>query len=137
MATNYNTVPDDELEDDPVVRNDPSKPSAASAASKPAAVEPLPHVEHMYSPSSFVCVRCGSRNLADGYIVDFGEKFQQVHFAPKRVSLRWLNSILALRPWKNLAKLDAVACRDCGAVLLTVLPEELRRAERRRDIDKR
>ncbi len=99
----------------------------------PPAPEPIPHVEYTYSPEAFACVRCGSKNLAEGYITDYGDKFEQVHFAPKRVTLKWLNSILALRPWRSLAKLNAVACRDCGAVLLTVAPEELRRAERRRD----
>ena len=95
--------------------------------------EPMPHVEHMYSPEKFVCVRCGSTNLAQGYVIDYGDKFEQIRFAPKRITLRWLNSILALRPWRSLAKVNAVACRDCGAVLLVVEPEELRRAERRRD----
>ncbi len=94
---------------------------------------PAPHVEHTYSPEKFVCVRCGSTNLAQGYIVDYGDKFEQIRFAPKRITLRWLNSILALRPWRSLAKLSAVACRDCGAVLMVVEPEELRRAERRRE----
>src|SRR5689334_19303766 len=56
-----------------------------------AAEEPMPHVEYTYSPESFVCVRCGSKNLADGYIIDYGDKFEQVHFAPKRVTLRFLN----------------------------------------------
>ena len=112
-------------------------PSADEAAVATAdyvpVVEPMPHVEHSYSPENFVCVRCGSTNLAEGYIVDYGDRFEQIHFAPKRISLRWLNSLLALRPWRSLAKVGAVACRDCGAVLLTVTPEELRRAEHRRE----
>ncbi len=94
---------------------------------------PMPHVEHTYQPEKFVCVRCGSSNLAPGYVIDYGDKFEQIRFAPKRITLRWLNSILALRPWRSLAKLNATACRDCGAVLLVVDPEELRRAERHRD----
>ena len=97
------------------------------------ATAPMPHVEHSYQPATFACVRCGSQNLARGYIVDYGDKFEQIRFAPKRITLRWLNSIFALRPWRSLAKLNAEACRDCGAVLLTVEPDELRRAERRRD----
>jgi hypothetical protein len=92
--------------------------------------EPMPHVEYSYSRENFRCVRCGSTNLAEGYIVDYGDKFEKIHFAPQRVALKWLNSFLAWRPWRNLAALDAVACRDCGAVLLTVQPDELRRAER-------
>ncbi|MBX3080480.1 MAG: hypothetical protein KF716_02530 [Anaerolineae bacterium] len=95
--------------------------------------EAMPHVEHTYSASRFVCVRCGSSNLARGYVVDYGDRFEQVHFAPKRITLRWLNSLLNLRPWKRLIKLDAVACRDCGAVLLEIDPTELRHAEIRRE----
>ncbi len=95
--------------------------------------EPTPHVEHSYSPASFVCVRCGSTNLARGYVVDYGEKFEQVRFAPKRISLQRLNSLFNLRPWRRLLKLNAEACRDCGAVLLVVDPDELRRAEPSRE----
>jgi hypothetical protein len=116
-----------EPENFPELRED--EPPAGSSQQ----VAAMPHVEYAYQPETFACVRCGSKNLARGYIVDYGDRFEQVHFAPKRITLKWLNSILALRPWRSLAKLDAVACRDCGAVLLTVEPEELRRAERRRD----
>jgi hypothetical protein len=116
----------------PEVREPLGEPELSASAS-PAAPAPMPHVEHTYSPAAFVCVRCGSTNLAHGYIVDYGEKFEQIRFAPKRITLKWLNSILALRPWRSLAKVSAEACRDCGAVLLVVEPDELRRAERRRD----
>ncbi len=93
-----------------------------------------PHIAHFYQPERFACVRCGSTNLARGVIVDYGgEKFEQVRFAPRRISLNWLNSLLNLRPWRALLKLEAVACRDCGAVVLVVDPEALRRAERTRD----
>ena len=108
-------------------------PSEAIPVPDFAAEEAMPHVEHSYSASRFVCVRCGSTNLARGYVVDYGDRFEQVHFAPKRITLKWLNSLLNLRPWKRLIKLDAVACRDCGAVLLEIDPAELRRAEIRRD----
>ena len=113
-------------------------PEVGAKLSEPEAVsapEPMPHVEHTYSTKDFACVRCGSKNLANGYIVDYGDRFEQIHFAPKRITLRWLNSLRALRPWRSLAKLDAVACRDCGAVLLTVDPSELRRAEHIREND--
>lgn len=93
----------------------------------------LPHVEHLYRREDFTCVRCGSRNLARGLIVDYGEKFEQVRFAPRRITLGWLNSLFNLRPWRGLLKLEALACRDCGAVQLEVNPDELRRAERVRD----
>lgn len=94
---------------------------------------PAPHVQHSFIASRFTCVRCGSMNLARGMIVDYGDRFEQVRFAPRRIKLSWLNSLFNLRPWRNLLKLEAVACRDCGAVLMTVDPDELRRAERRRE----
>jgi ribosomal protein L40E len=99
----------------------------------PTEAPPMPHVEHAYSAAKFVCVRCGSNNLAHGNVVDYGEKFEQVHFAPRSVGMRWLNSVWNLRPWRSLIPLQAVACRDCGAVLLEISPERLRRAERRRE----
>jgi DNA-directed RNA polymerase subunit RPC12/RpoP len=112
----------------PEALNEP--PEAPAEAPAPVAV---PHVEHSYSPAQFACVRCGSKNLARGMIVDYGERFEQVRFAPRRLSLNWLNSLFNLRPWRALIKLDAVACRDCGAVLLVIDPEELRRAEPNRE----
>ncbi len=84
-----------------------------------------------YQPERSVCIRCGSTNLARGYVVDLSTTFNQTHFAPKKVTTRRLNS--ALRPFRLLAKLEALACRDCGAVLIIVDPAELRRAERRRE----
>jgi hypothetical protein len=100
----------------------------------PAPPQPQPHVAHFYQPERFACVRCGSTNLARGMIVDYGgQRFEQVRFAPRRLSLRWLNSLFNLRPWRRLLKLEAIACRDCGAVLLVVDPEALRRAEPIRD----
>ncbi|HRE48168.1 MAG TPA: hypothetical protein PLD47_10620 [Aggregatilineales bacterium] len=92
-----------------------------------------PYVTHRVIPERFMCVRCGSTNLARGIVVDYSDKFEQVRFAPRKLSLNWLNSIFNLRPWKGLLKLDAVACRDCGAVLLEINPSDLRRAERVRD----
>lgn len=103
------------------------------AVQPPMYVQPVPHVEHSYTASRFVCVRCGSKNLAKGMIVDYSDRFDQVRFAPKRVPLNWLNSLFNLRPWRGLIKLDAVACRDCGAVMMTLDPDELRRSERNRD----
>ncbi len=107
-----------------------SEPEPPPQAEAPVVV---PHVEHSYSPEQFACVRCGSKNLARGMIVDYGERFEQVRFAPRRLSLNWLNSLFNLRPWRALIKLDAVACRDCGAVLLVLDPEELRRADPNRE----
>jgi len=108
--------------------------AAPSQAVVPApAIAPAPHVEHYYSPAQFVCVRCGSNNIAQGSLVDFtGSTFEQVKFAPKRITLRFLNSLRAIFPNRSLLGVKAEACRDCGAVLITVDPDELRRVERRR-----
>ncbi|GAB4547829.1 MAG: hypothetical protein OHK0023_09750 [Anaerolineae bacterium] len=109
---------------------------SAPAMIAPSAPAPavVPHVEHSYQPEKFVCVRCGSANLTRGMIVDYsGTQFEQVNFVLRRVPLNWLNSVFNFRPRRQLLKLDAVACRDCGAVLLTIDPDALRRAERRRD----
>ena len=102
------------------------QPVHTVTASKQAAAIPAPHTDN-----EFVCLRCGSRDLAVGYIVDYGDKFEQIHFAPIRITLRWLNSLRALHPWRSLAKINAEACRNCGTVMLVIDPEELRRAERR------
>jgi len=131
MSTQSTTPVHPEPQNFPEVQHDFTDEPPVPAGSTPTGQ--MPHVEHSYSPEQFACIRCGSKNLAAGYVIDYGDKFEQIHFAPKRGSLRWLNSLLALRPWRSLAKLGAVACRDCGAVLITVDPEELRRAERRRD----
>ncbi len=121
----------------------PITPSQISRRSAPP-TQPLPTytpadadpyaspVQPRYQPERSVCVRCGSANLTKGYVVDFGDKFRHIHFAPKRMSTRRLNSLWTLRPFNRLARLDAVACRDCGAVLLTVDTDELRKSERRR-----
>jgi ribosomal protein L40E len=98
--------------------------------------EHAPNVEHTFHPSAFVCVRCGGRNLARGMVIDFGgDKFEAVRFAPRRVRLSWLNSLFNLRPYRALLPLGAVACRDCGAVLLEIDTHALRLAERTRDAD--
>ncbi len=125
----------------PELRQDEPKTAVVVVpAPTPVAAPALPVDPHSvhdatkgYQPERDVCVRCGSSNLARGYVVDYGEKFRQVHFAPKRITLNRLNGLLNLMPFRSLAKLDAVACRDCGAVLLVVDPAELRRAERRRE----
>jgi predicted nucleic-acid-binding Zn-ribbon protein len=92
--------------------------------------EHLPHLAHQYDSQKFACIRCGSRNLSYGTVVDFGgQKYEKVRFKPRRISMHWLNSLFNLRPNRYLAQLGAVACRDCGAVLLVVDPAELRRAE--------
>ena len=121
------------------------EPREAQLAPQPVPVAPVvsapapiidPHTVYdgsRYQPEHSVCVRCGSSNLARGYVVDYSDKFGQINFAPKRVTLARLNSLLTLRPFLRLAKLDALACRDCGAVLLVIDPAELRRVEHRRE----
>ncbi|PJF36283.1 MAG: hypothetical protein CUN49_06175 [Candidatus Thermofonsia Clade 1 bacterium] len=110
---------------------DQEAPPLAPAQTAPA---PQSQVTYFYQPVRLACVRCGSTNLAHGMIVEFsGQRFDQVRFAPRRLSLKWLNSLFNLRPWRRLLKLEATACRDCGAVLLVVDPEALRRAEPTRD----
>jgi ribosomal protein L40E len=108
------------------------EPNVTSTASQPvaAAFVPDPHAD---VTGEFVCLRCGSRDMAVGYIVDYGDKFEQIHFAPIRITLKWLNSIRALHPWRSLAKINAEACRNCGTVMLVIDPEDLRRAEHRRE----
>ncbi len=125
--------------EDALAEPEPAAPTAAQPAVQPALyVQPepeiVPHLEHSYTPSRFVCVRCGSKNLAKGMIIDYSDRFDQVRFAPRRININWLNSLFNLRPWRGLLKLEAVACRDCGAVLMTIDPDELRRAERKRDL---
>lgn len=115
----------------------PPLPPPAMAMAMPPVPLPNPHDIHdghgYYSSEHVVCVRCGSSNLAAGQVVEYGSKFHEVFFAPKRASVRWLNSVLALFPFRSVTKLAALACRDCGFVQFVVEPGELRRAERRRD----
>jgi ribosomal protein L40E len=87
-----------------------------------------------YQSEQNVCVRCGSTNLAKGIAVDYSDKFHPLHFSPRR-NLKRLNSIWSLRPFRSLVQMNAVACRDCGAVLLVLDPSELRHAERKRRDD--
>ena len=136
MATQSNRPVYPEPEDFPetsAVLDENANQVNSAPIPEPDIPEPAPHVEYSYSADDFACVRCGSRNIAKGYIVDYGDKFEQTHFAPQRITLRFLNSIRALRPWRSLAKLNAEACRDCGLVMVVVDPSELRRAEHHRD----
>lgn len=130
----------------PTAAATPAAPRATSATSAtssalpvaPASAADAPHVLYSapggptYQAERNVCIRCGSTNLARGYVVDFSNRFTHIHFAPKRMTPRRLNAITTLRPFRNLARLDAIACRDCGAVLLVAEPGEIRRAERKR-----
>jgi hypothetical protein len=108
------------------------EPDFSETGSQPAAVVGN-QVSDPHAPlhNEFICPRCGSHDVSVGYIVDYGDRFEQIHFAPIRVTLGWLNSVRALRPWRSLAKVNAEACRNCGTVTLVIDPEELRRAEQR------
>jgi ribosomal protein L40E len=129
----------------PTVRSAPAPatPPVAAAAIFPAVTPPAAAADEFhtyqsaakYQAEKNVCIRCGSGNLARGYVVDYSNKFTHIHFAPKRMTPRKLNAITTLRPFRNLARVDAIACRDCGAVLLVAEPGEIRRAERRRTDD--
>lgn len=77
----------------------------------------------------WVCPRCGSDDLAAGYLVDYGEKFQHVYLAPRRLKIKKLRNIM--RPFRNLTKVDADVCRNCGMVILEVNTDEFGEAEER------
>jgi ribosomal protein S27AE len=75
------------------------------------------------------CSRCGSTDLASGYMIDYSDKFRQLQLAPKALKLKKLTGML--RPFHNLVKVNAQVCRRCGAVTLEVNPEDFAEAERR------
>ncbi len=77
----------------------------------------------------WVCPRCGSDDLAAAYLVDYGEKFQHVYLAPRRLKIKKLRNIL--RPFRSLTKVDADVCRECGMVILEVNTNEFAEAEER------
>jgi hypothetical protein len=115
-----------------IARPAPTRPVPAV----PAAPPPDPHSVHdgtSYVAERLVCIRCGSTNLARGQVVDYGDKFRDLRFAPKRMTLSRLNSLLNLRPFRALVKVNALACRDCGLVQMVIDPSDLRRVERHRD----
>lgn len=76
------------------------------------------------------CPRCGSTDLASTYLVDFsGDGFGNIYLAPKGLTLRRLGWLL--RPFRNLTKVYADTCRNCGMVILEVNTDDLEDAERR------
>ena len=79
--------------------------------------------------ASWVCPRCGSEDLGAGYLVDYGEKFQHIYLAPRRLKIKRLRNFL--RPFRNLTKVDADICRNCGMVILEVNTDEFEEAEQR------
>lgn len=97
----------------------------------PLSPPPLPEEDTATSPlrmnRRWVCPRCGSDDLASAYMVDYGEGFQNVYLAPRRLKLKRLRNLL--RPFKHLTKVDADVCRTCGMVILEVNTEEFEESE--------
>jgi RNA polymerase subunit RPABC4/transcription elongation factor Spt4 len=77
------------------------------------------------------CPRCGSDDLASAYLIDYSHKFDYVYLAPRRLKLKRLRNML--RPFRNLIRVDADVCRNCGSVILRVNTEDFEEAERRFD----
>lgn len=75
------------------------------------------------------CPRCGSHDLAAGYVVDQGEEFHHVYLAPRRLKLRRLRNML--RPQRYLTKVDADVCRNCGMVILQINIQDFMDTEER------
>lgn len=97
-----------------------------------ATYQPAPFVTHTFNKNDVRCTRCGSPNLTRGYVVDYAGKFEQVRFATKRSTFGWINRLFDFRPFKTMIRLEAEACRDCGAVIMVIDPSRLRRAVMRR-----
>lgn len=75
------------------------------------------------------CARCGSTDLASAYLVDYSDKFRHLQLAPKALKLNRIGRMM--RPFLRLVKVNAQVCRDCGAVMLEVDPDEFAEAERK------
>lgn len=98
--------------------------------SPPVAPPPvLPESQTTSVSTHWGCPRCGSDNLTSGYLVDYGEKFQNVYLAPRRLKLKKLRTML--RPFRHLVKVDADVCRNCGMVILEVNTDDFEEAEER------
>lgn len=101
-----------------------SSPPLSPPPSLPEETGPIVHLKHRW-----VCPRCGADDLAAGYLVDYGEKFQHIYLAPRRLKFKRLRHML--RPFRNLTKVNADVCRNCGMVILEVDTEEFEEAEER------
>ncbi len=75
------------------------------------------------------CPRCGSTDLASAYLIDYSDKFRHLQLAPKALKLGRIGRLL--RPFRQLVKVNAQVCRDCGALTLEVDPDEFIEAERK------
>lgn len=102
---------------------------------KPLPLSPPPSLPEghtgpmMSAVARWVCPRCGSDDLGAAYLVDYGERFQHVYLAPRRLKFKKLRNML--RPFRNLTKVDADVCRNCGMVILEVSTEDFADAEDR------
>lgn len=99
---------------------------------KPPPVSPPPSIPETDSGpiapvARWVCPRCGSDDLAAGYLIDYSDKFDYVYLAPRRLKLKRLRNFW--RPFKHLTKVDADVCRNCGMVILEVDTESFQEAE--------
>lgn len=104
--------------------NSPTPPTVAPPISIPEA-GPVPGGVSM----QWQCVRCGSTDLASAYLIDYSDKFRQLQLAPKALKLNKISRLL--RPFHRMVKVNAQVCRQCGAVLLEVDPDDFAEAERR------
>ena len=75
------------------------------------------------------CERCNSVDLGSAYLIDYSDKFRQLQLAPRGLKLPKIARFL--RPFRQLIRVNAQVCRNCGAVMLEVDPEEFVEAERR------
>ena len=75
------------------------------------------------------CERCNSEDLGSAYLIDYSDKFRQLQLAPRGLKLPKIARFW--RPFRQLIRVNAQVCRNCGAVMLEVDPEEFVESERR------
>jgi len=114
----------------PELKSDFDEPDVTQTGSQPVAAVVQEPARHVDVAAKLVCCRCGHSEWAVGYIVDYGNKFEQIH-SRRSVSLCAGDSISgALQTRGGVSQearrsLPALADRDAR-----IDPEELRRAER-------
>lgn len=82
-----------------------------------------------FAGSSWACPRCGSSDLGAAYVIDYSGKFDHIYLAPRRLTIRKLRNMF--RPFRNLTRVEADVCRNCGMVILEVNADDFDEAERR------